>query len=49
MQSKVLRPILALYTAAFLLFLYGPMIVLAILSFQSADGGPQFPIREWSI
>ncbi len=24
------------------------MIVLAILSFQSADGGPQFPIREWS-
>ncbi len=48
MQSSVLRPILAVYTAAFLLFLYGPMIVLAILSFQSADGGPQFPIREWS-
>jgi len=48
MQSSVLRPVLAIYTAAFLLFLYGPMIILAILSFQSADGGPQFPIREWS-
>ena len=48
MQSRVLRPVLALYTAAFLLFLYGPMIVLTILSFQSEGGGPQFPIREWS-
>ncbi|TDE40339.1 ABC transporter permease [Antarcticimicrobium sediminis] len=49
MQSRILRPTLAIYTAAFLLFLYGPMIVLAILSFQSSDGGPQFPIRDWSI
>jgi putative spermidine/putrescine transport system permease protein len=48
MQSPILRPALAAYTALFLLFLYGPMIVLAILSFQSIDGGPQFPIREWS-
>ncbi|SFJ13519.1 ABC transporter permease [Celeribacter neptunius] len=49
MESRILRPTLALYTVAFLLFLYGPMIVLAILSFQSIDGGPQFPIRDWSI
>lgn len=49
MESRILRPTLALYTVAFLLFLYGPMIVLTILSFQSADGGPQFPIRDWSI
>ncbi len=49
MQSRILRPALAAYTALFLLFLYGPMIVLAILSFQSADGGPQFPIRDWSV
>ncbi|SEK35948.1 ABC transporter permease [Pacificibacter marinus] len=48
MQSGILRPALATYTALFLLFLYGPMIVLAILSFQSIDGGPQFPIRDWS-
>ncbi|ATG47095.1 ABC transporter permease [Celeribacter ethanolicus] len=49
MESRILRPTLALYTVLFLLFLYGPMIVLTILSFQSADGGPQFPIREWSV
>jgi len=49
MESRILRPTLALYTALFLLFLYGPMIVLAILSFQGADGGPQFPIRDWSV
>lgn len=49
MQSRILRPALAVYAALFLLFLYGPMIVLAILSFQNANGGPQFPIREWSV
>lgn len=49
MESRILRPTLAAYTVIFLLFLYGPMIVLAILSFQSIDGGPQFPIRDWSI
>jgi putative spermidine/putrescine transport system permease protein len=49
MEGRVLKPALAVYTIGFLLFLYGPMIVLAILSFQSADGGPQFPIQEWSI
>jgi putative spermidine/putrescine transport system permease protein len=49
MESRILRPTLAVYSGIFLLFLYGPMIVLAILSFQSSDGGPQFPIREWSI
>lgn len=49
MESRILRPTLAIYTALFLLFLYGPMIVLAILSFQSIDGGPQFPIRDWSV
>lgn len=49
MESRILRPTLGAYTALFLLFLYGPMIVLAILSFQSIDGGPQFPIRDWSV
>lgn len=49
MQVRFLRPALAVYTGAFLLFLYGPMIVLAILSFQSKGGGPQFPIIDWSI
>jgi putative spermidine/putrescine transport system permease protein len=49
MQSTVIKPILAIYTALFLLFLYGPLVVLAILSFQTGpEGGPQFPIIEWS-
>lgn len=49
MESKILKPILAVYVAAFILFLYGPFIVLGILSFQQGpEGGPQFPIIEWS-
>ena len=48
-RLKSLRLGLAIYTAIFILFLYGPFIVMAILSFQKGpDGGPQFPIVEWS-
>ncbi len=44
-----LRWILAFYTALFIIFLYGPFVVMAILSFQQGpEGGPQFPIIEWS-
>lgn len=40
---------LGLYMALFIVFLYGPLAVLAILSFQTGpEGGPQFPIIEWS-
>jgi putative spermidine/putrescine transport system permease protein len=50
MESRVLKPILAVYVALFLLFLYGPFVVLGILSFQKGpEGGPQFPILEWSV
>jgi putative spermidine/putrescine transport system permease protein len=49
MQARGIKPILAVYTLLFLLFLYGPFLVLAILSFQTGpEGGPQFPIIEWS-
>lgn len=49
MQSTFIKPALAVYTGLFLLFLYGPFAVLAILSFQAGpEGGPQFPIIEWS-
>jgi putative spermidine/putrescine transport system permease protein len=49
MQSAVMKPALTLYTALFLVFLYGPFTILAILSFQTGpEGGPQFPIIEWS-
>src|ERR1700760_939080 len=50
MEARFLKPILAVYVGLFLLFLYGPFIVLGILSFQKgAEGGPQFPIEEWSL
>ncbi len=40
---------LAVYAALFLVFLYGPFVVMGILSFQQGpEGGPQFPIIEWS-
>jgi putative spermidine/putrescine transport system permease protein len=49
MQTTFIKPVLAIYTALFLVFLYGPFVVLAILSFQTGpNGGPQFPIIEWS-
>src|SRR5262245_15711019 len=49
MQARGIKPILAVYTILFLLFLYGPFLVLAILSFQTGpEGGPHFPIIEWS-
>lgn len=49
MESRILKPILAVYVALFILFLYGPFVVLTILSFQQGpEGGPQFPIVEWS-
>lgn len=50
MNAGALKPTLAVYTALFIAFLYGPLLVLAILSFQSGpEGGPQFPIIHWSI
>jgi putative spermidine/putrescine transport system permease protein len=49
MQASGTKFALGVYTALFLVFLYGPMVVLAILSFQTGpEGGPQFPIIEWS-
>jgi putative spermidine/putrescine transport system permease protein len=41
--------LLGIFTALFVLFLYGPFIVMGILSFQQGpEGGPQFPIISWS-
>ncbi len=49
MQGGVLKPVLSAYTIVFLTFLYAPFLVLAVLSFQTGpEGGPQFPIIEWS-
>lgn len=49
MNASGIKFSLGTYTALFLVFLYGPLVVLAILSFQTGpEGGPQFPIIEWS-
>jgi len=49
-NAPALRLFLSLFTGVFLIFLYGPMAVLSILSFQTGpEGGPQFPIIEWSL
>jgi len=49
MRSPLTKSTLAVYTALFIFFLYGPFFVLGILSFQTGpEGGPQFPIIEWS-
>lgn len=49
MQAGGIKLTLGVYIALFLTFLYAPLIVLAILSFQiGPEGGPQFPIIEWS-
>ncbi len=49
MQGGMLKPVLSAYTVVFLTFLYAPFLMLAVLSFQTGpEGGPQFPIIEWS-
>ncbi len=39
---------LALFFAAYVLFLYGPMLVIVVLSFQGPEGGLTFPMRGLS-
>jgi len=47
-QSSLRWPLMA-FMVLFLVFLYAPLGVLAILSFQTGPiGGPNFPIVEWS-
>ena len=36
---------LAIFFAAFVLFLYGPMIAIFVLSFQGPQGGLTFPMN----
>ena len=50
MRAPSLLPLaLMAFTGLFIVFLYSPLAVLAVLSFQSGpEGGPQFPIVEWS-
>lgn len=40
---------LSLFFAAFVAFLYGPMLVIVVLSFQGPEGGLTFPLRGFSL
>jgi putative spermidine/putrescine transport system permease protein len=48
MQRGLPHFLLAVFFAVFVLFLYGPTITIAILSFQGPEGGLTFPMRGWS-
>ncbi|MEM7212543.1 MAG: ABC transporter permease [Pseudomonadota bacterium] len=39
----------AVYYGIFLLFIYGPMFAMFVLSFQGKRGGTSFPMRGWSL
>ncbi len=41
--------LLAAFFAAFVLFMYGPMLVIVVLSFQGPEGGLTFPLRGLSL
>jgi putative spermidine/putrescine transport system permease protein len=40
--------LLAVFFALFVLFMYGPMLIIVVLSFQGPEGGLTFPMRGWS-
>jgi putative spermidine/putrescine transport system permease protein len=44
-RGRWTKRVLAVYFVFFLLFLYGPMIVMAALSFQGVQGAVTFPMR----
>ena len=49
MNQPFLKITLGVYVGLFLVYLYGPFLVMGIISFQQGpEGGPQFPIIEWS-
>ena len=41
--------LLSAFFGLFVLFLYGPMFVIFVLSFQGPEGGLTFPVRGWSL
>ncbi|MDR3374692.1 MAG: ABC transporter permease, partial [Ancalomicrobiaceae bacterium] len=41
--------LLAIFFAAYVIFLYGPMFAIFVLSFQGPDGGLTFPMNGFSL
>ncbi len=48
-ESRWSKPLLTTYFVIFLIFLYGSMIVMAVLSFNGPMGGISFPLRGTSL
>ena len=48
MFSLRFRLLMTAFFALFILFLYGPMISILVLSFQGPEGGLTFPMRGFS-
>ena len=48
MFSLRFRMMMTAFFALFILFLYGPMISILVLSFQGPEGGLTFPMRGFS-
>jgi putative spermidine/putrescine transport system permease protein len=48
-ESRWSKPLLAIYFVLFLIFLYGSMIVMAVLSFNGPQGGISFPLDGTSL
>lgn len=49
MAAKVRRVLLLSVLGLFILFLYGPTLTIAVLSFQGPDGGLTFPMNGFSL
>ena len=48
-QKAWIRSGFGIYYAVFIVFIYGPMIAMFILSFQGRRGGTSFPMRGVSL
>ena len=48
MRRGIGHNLLAAFFVLFVLFLYGPTLTIAVLSFQGPDGGLTFPMRDIS-
>ena len=48
-KRAAVKTLFSSYYALFLLFIYGPMFAMFILSFQGRRGGTSFPMRGWSL
>jgi len=49
MASRATKIWLTIFFIVFVIFLYGPMFTIVVLSFQGPDGGLTFPMNGFSL